>query len=148
MKTVIIETKDELLIYLSEAELINFLYTHLDRFRDEKPDIKKAIHYTFSEDPGKGGFITLVLEKDTVCGAVVMNKTGMEGYITPYILVYVAVDASMRGQGIGGEIIKAAIGHAGGDVALHVEYDNPAKHLYERLGFRSKYAEMRYVREA
>jgi len=24
-----------------------------------------------------------------------------------------------------------------------VEYDNPAKRLYERLGFRSRYAEMR-----
>ena len=32
----------------------------------------------------------------------------------------------------------------GGGIALHVEYDNPARRLYERLGFTSKYAEMRY----
>ncbi|MDK2978441.1 MAG: hypothetical protein PWP52_1155, partial [Bacteroidales bacterium] len=29
------------------------------------------------------------------------------------------------------------------DVKLHVEYDNPAKRLYERLGMTTKYAEMR-----
>jgi ribosomal protein S18 acetylase RimI-like enzyme len=54
----------------------------------------------------------------------------------------------MRGRGIGANIIQAAIKHAGGDVALHVEYDNPAKRLYERLGFGSKYAEMRYIKDA
>lgn len=148
MKTVIIEKQEALPAYISEAKLVDFLYTHLDRFRDEKPDIKKAINYTFSEDSGKGGFITLALENDTVCGAVVMNNTGMEGYIPSHILVYVAVDASMRGKGIGRELIRAAIDNAGSDVALHVEYDNPAKRLYERLGFRSKYAEMRYIKES
>jgi ribosomal protein S18 acetylase RimI-like enzyme len=34
-----------------------------------------------------------------------------------------------------------------GDIALHVEYDNPAKNLYERAGFTSKYIEMRYNKE-
>jgi GNAT superfamily N-acetyltransferase len=88
------------------------------------------------------------MEDNTLCGAVVMNNTGMEGYIPAHILVYVAVNAAMRGRGIGANIIQAAIKHAGGDVALHVEYDNPAKRLYERLGFGSKYAEMRYIKDA
>ena len=30
-----------------------------------------------------------------------------------------------------------------GDIALHVEKDNPAKYLYEKLGFTNKYLEMR-----
>jgi GNAT superfamily N-acetyltransferase len=148
MNTVIIEKKEELPSYISETELVDFLYTHLDRFRDEKPDIEKALNYCFSTEAGKGGFVTLAMEDNTLCGAVVMNNTGMEGYIPAHILVYVAVNAAMRGRGIGANIIQAAIKHAGGDVALHVEYDNPAKRLYERLGFGSKYAEMRYIKDA
>ena len=33
---------------------------------------------------------------------------------------------------------------AKGDVALHVEPDNPARFLYEKIGFSSKYLEMRF----
>ena len=31
-----------------------------------------------------------------------------------------------------------------GSIALHVEPDNPARFLYEKVGFSSKYIEMRY----
>jgi len=33
-----------------------------------------------------------------------------------------------------------------GSIALHCEPDNPAKKLYEKLGFSSKYLEMRLVK--
>ena len=42
-------------------------------------------------------------------------------------------------------IIEEACGGLDGAVKLHVEYDNPAKRLYERIGFSTKYAEMRYT---
>ena len=32
------------------------------------------------------------------------------------------------------------------DIALHVEKDNPAVFLYEKLGFENKYLEMRLTR--
>lgn len=44
-----------------------------------------------------------------------------------------------RGQGIGGRLVRALMDEAAASdrkVALHVEMDNPARHLYERLGFR------------
>ncbi len=43
-------------------------------------------------------------------------------------------------------LIKRSFEIADGDVKLHVEYDNPAKRLYERLGMTSKYAEMRFIK--
>ena len=40
-------------------------------------------------------------------------------------------------------MMRKAIEVAKGDIALHVEPDNPAKILYEQLGFTNKYLEMR-----
>ncbi|MDD3860747.1 MAG: GNAT family N-acetyltransferase, partial [Bacteroidales bacterium] len=71
-------------------------------------------------------------------------NTGMSGYIPENILVYIAVDSKHRGKGFGAEIIKEAVKRTKGNIKLHVEYDNPAKRLYERLGFTTKYAEMRF----
>ena len=59
------------------------------------------------------------------------------------ILVYIAVHSDQRGKGVGKELMKKAINTAKGDIALHVEPENPAKFLYEKLGFTNKYLEMR-----
>ena len=42
--------------------------------------------------------------------------------------------------------MEKALENASGDVALHVEKDNPARFLYEKLGFKNPYLEMRYYR--
>jgi ribosomal protein S18 acetylase RimI-like enzyme len=43
-------------------------------------------------------------------------------------------------------LLKKALDKVKGNVALHVEPDNPARFLYEKIGFTSKYVEMRYKR--
>lgn len=85
-----------------------------------------------------GGYV-----ENELVGAVVINKTGMEGYIPENILVYIAVNAEYRGKGYGRKLMRKAIDTADGDIALHVEPDNPARHLYEKMGFENKYLEMR-----
>lgn len=128
-------------------KFIDFLYQHLDKFGDSKEAIGKSIDYAFSEEKGCGGFLLAAYNDDELIGELVMNHTGMSGYIPENILVYVAVDSRFRGKGYGGEIVNKAISMADGDVKLHVEYENPAKRLYERIGFTTKYAEMRYIKE-
>jgi ribosomal protein S18 acetylase RimI-like enzyme len=39
-----------------------------------------------------------------------------------------------------------AINTAKGNIALHVEPENPARYLYEKLGFTNKYLEMRLIK--
>lgn len=129
---------------LSREEYVDFLFTHLERFGDPKEDINACIDYAFAESEYAGGFCIAAFYEGKLAGALIMNKTGMKGYIPENILVYVAVDGSLRGKGLGRQIIEKAISMAEGNVKLHVEYDNPAKRLYERIGFKSKYAEMRY----
>ncbi len=129
---------------LTHEMIVSFLYKHLNKYRDSKEDIKKCLDYVFSKEESEGGFILCALEDDKLMGVVVMIETGMIGYIPENFLVYIAVDTEKRGRGIGSKLIRKAVDKAKGDVALHVEYDNPAKKLYEHLGFTSKYAEMRF----
>lgn len=121
----------------------DFLFHHLDQYGDKRDDILKAIDYSLSGEPGKGGFVVVGVEDNEIVGAVVVNETGMTGYIPENILVYIAVHQKMRGKGAGKQLMKAAIDRANGDIALHVEPENPALHLYKKLGFENKYLEMR-----
>ena len=146
-KIIHVKTEEQLNEHISIDELTDFLHKHLGQFGDKKSAIIKSIDYALEKDCGKGGFILLGYEDDELVGALIMNKTGMSEYIPENILVYVAVHEDHRGKGIGGEIIKKSFELADGDVKLHVEYENPAKRLYERLGMKSKYAEMRYKKD-
>lgn len=124
-------------------DIAEFMHEHLDEFGDEKKDILKSIAYAFGDKTGQNGFILLAHENDNIVGAVIINDTNMSGYIPDHILVYIAVDAAQRGKGIGKELMKRSIEATKGDIALHVEPENPAKFLYEKVGFTNKYLEMR-----
>jgi len=130
--------------FLQEKEVVDFLFKHLEKYGDPKPHIQMAIDYACSGHKGKGGFVVIGRLKNEIVGAIVINQTGMSGYIPENILVYIAVDGAVRGMGIGKQLMEKAIAMAKGDIALHVEPDNPAKKLYERLGFTNKYLEMRF----
>ena len=129
---------------LSRETFMNFLHSHLDQFGDSKDAINKCIDYAIGNDNTPGGFLLAAYFEGNLVGVLIINNTGMSGYIPEHILVYVAVDASYRGKGFGKQIVEKAIADCPGDVKLHVEYDNPAKRLYERIGFSTKYAEMRF----
>ncbi len=129
--------------YLQKKEIADFLFAHLDQYGDPHEDIMRCLDYALDKAVDKGGFVVMVRENGTIVGALVMNKTGMSGYIPENILVYIAVDANQRGKGVGKKLMTTAIGMANGSIALHVEPDNPARYLYEKLGFTNKYLEMR-----
>lgn len=125
--------------------IVNFLYTSLENYGDPKSAISKCFDFAVKNtENALGGFALVASEDDTVLGAVLVNKTGMSEYIPENILVYIAVDKNARGKGVGKQLMTKTIALAEGDVALHVEPDNPAKILYEKVGFTNKYLEMRY----
>lgn len=124
--------------------IASFLFTHLEQYGDKIEDILKCINYAMN--PEKGGSIIVGLDDSKIVGVVILNNTGMSGFIPENILVYIAVDNSQRGKGFGKKLMQKAIDTAEGNIALHVEPDNPAKGLYEKLGFTNKYLEMRLTK--
>lgn len=124
--------------------LIDFLYDQLDQYGDPKEDIEKCLDYALKISESFGGFVIMSSDNGKITGVVVVNRTGMKGYIPENILVYIATHREYRGKGLGKELMKRTMEAAKGDVALHVEPDNPARYLYEKVGFTNKYLEMRW----
>lgn len=134
-------------IGLSEKkEIVDFLHEHLGEYGDERQAIVNAIEYAMKERSAFGGLVITAREGEKIIGATVLNKTGMEKYVPEYLLVYIAAHEEHRGEGIGKRLMREAIAKCKGNLALHVEADNPAIHLYEKFGFEAKYLEMRLHR--
>jgi ribosomal-protein-alanine N-acetyltransferase len=128
----------------SRSQIAEFLVTHLEQYGDKLEDILKCIDYVM--DPNRGGNILVGLDNGKIAGVTILNNTGMSGYIPENILVYIAVDSAHRGKGYGKALMEKAIEVSQGSIALHVEPENPAVFLYQKLGFSSKYLEMRLTR--
>jgi ribosomal protein S18 acetylase RimI-like enzyme len=129
------------------TEVNAFLFESLQEYGDPKEDINAAMNYAMGEENSPGGFVLVAFDDQKVVGSVVVNRTGMKKYIPENILVYIATDPEYRGKGIGKDLMETAMKNADGSVALHVEPNNPAKGLYEKLGFTNKYLEMRYTKK-
>ena len=112
----------------------------------DKADILKCVDYAVKDVSSFGGHILIGSVNDIIASIVIINKTGMKGYIPENILVYIATNRDFRGQGIGKAMMEESIKLANGSIALHVEPNNPAKFLYEKLGFTNKYLEMRLTK--
>lgn len=144
VKVMRVDRAAELPGWASWHKLAEMLHYQMAPYNDELADVYRGLDYALSDEPGKGGFVILARVDGKLAGAVVMLHTGMSGFVPENLLLFVVVNPALRGRGVGGQIIERALSECRGDVKLHVEPDNPARRLYERLGFDSKYVEMRY----
>ncbi|XCF05253.1 GNAT family N-acetyltransferase [Tamlana crocina] len=124
----------------------NFLFQNSDKFGDSKSAIRKSLMYAAKEIPGLGGYVFVLEEKDEIVGAVVVNRTGMNEYLSENILVYVAVKKENRGKGLGKKLIEHTIKYCKGDIAIHINKENPAINLFKDKGFKARNIEMRLER--
>ena len=131
-----------------KKRIVLFLHEHLEEYGDSERAILNCLDYALKEVPSFGGYIVELLDGKEVIGVAVINHTGMLGYIPEHILVYIAIHKQKRGLGNGARLLQKVIDLTQGDLALHVEPDNPAAKLYSKFGFTSKYLEMRRVRES
>ena len=141
-----IDNEQDFPTWAPRTSIEDFLLTNMKPYNDPPRDITAALDYCFSKDGKPGGYIMLAHFGNQLAGVCVMLNSGMGGFIPKWILLYIGVNPEIRGKGIGGKLMKESIDQCDGDVKLHVEYQNPAKRLYERFGFTTKYAEMRYTR--
>jgi len=128
------------------SRISKFLYEHSGEFKDTKSAIRKSIMYAAKEVPGLGGYVFIMENKGEILGAIVVNRTGMNEYLAENILVYVAVKETCRGEGIAQKLISHTIKYCRGDIAIHINKNNPVIKLFEKQGFKTRNIEMRLER--
>ncbi len=126
--------------------ITNFIYNNSDEFGDTKTAIRKSILYAAKEILGLGGYVFVMEDKNKILGTVVVNRTGMDEYLSENIIVYVVVKEGYRNMGIAKKIIKHTIKYCKGNIAVHINIDNPVISLFENIGFKSRNIEMRLER--
>lgn len=144
---VLVRSLSELPKGVSRRGVASFLHETMKPYEDKLEDIESALDYAFTPGCGAGGFLVLAHNESEIECCLLMLNTGMGGYVPANILLFVSVAPELRGRGVGEKLIGYALQQCSGDVKLHVEYDNPARRLYERIGFESNYAEMRLKRK-
>lgn len=96
MEIIIIDQQSIQPHIFSNEDIASFLFQQLDQFGDKKELILKCLDYVFNSE--RGGFVIIAYQDGKIGGAVVVNETGMSGYIPENILVYIAVDKAQIGR--------------------------------------------------
>jgi [ribosomal protein S18]-alanine N-acetyltransferase len=130
---------------LIQKEIItNFLYANFEEFLDKKEDILKALDYALGGSyVSHAGFVILAKDNAKIVACMVVNKTGMVGYLPDNILVYMAVAKDYRGKGIGTTLVKKLKTETKGSIGLYLPEKSDIKKFFAKMGFVSKFIEMR-----
>jgi hypothetical protein len=127
---------------MEKNRIIRFLNTF--EGENKRENIAEAVEYAVKMKPSFGGFVITAERESQIIGAIVANRTGMGSYNPNHILVFVTLHQDyQKDEELIKSLIKKAIRHAKGDVAMHVKPDNPALQLYEQIGFKAQYLELR-----
>ena len=77
--------------FSKKKALIGFLNQYSEVNWIDTSAIQKAVEYSIKEMPSFGGFIVTAEKNHQILAALVVNKTGMMGYMPEYVVVLNAV---------------------------------------------------------
>lgn len=124
-------------------KIVNFIYRNQIETKDNIEAILKSVEYSLSPYKYQGGFILLLQNNNAIIGAVVVNKTNMDGYRPRNLLTHIAFEPINTQRDIDKKLIKKAVELSMGDLAYSVSIDSPLINLFEEVGFEKNYFEMR-----
>jgi ribosomal-protein-alanine N-acetyltransferase len=125
-----------------KSAMIKFLCNTADHACQR--DVEEALDYALKRKPSFGGYVLAAFDQKKILAAIVVNRTGMEGYSPDNICVFVGFDNSHpQAEEILQHLMEKAISQAKGDLAMHVAPNNPILNLYQKLGFHADYLELR-----
>lgn len=130
------------LSFLNINRITNFIHQHLEDEADEVSTIRKSLLFAAKEIPSLGGYAFVMEEKDTIIGAIIINKTGMSNYHSENLVVYLVVHKDFRNQGIATKLLTKAKEYCIGNLAINLPKETTALPFFEKCGFTSEKVQM------
>ncbi|MFS4415270.1 hypothetical protein [Maribacter sp. 2307ULW6-5] len=122
--------------------LTKFIHKHQIEDNARETDIRRAIRYASKEVPGFGGIVYTAEEDGMLIGAIVMNRTGLEGSLPEQLVVSIAVHREHRDSTVYRKMLNYVVDYSCGDIGVQVKKDNPLVPVLEDHGFKNDYIQM------
>ena len=120
-----------------KTELVNFLNTYQENPELDLSIIKHLVDYALKEIYSFGGFIVTEEDDQKIIGVMVINNTGMQGYMPNNLIVASAFIPGMLIQGASKRLIQKAIHFTKGDIAYLINSPQEKEQLQKNLGIKT-----------
>ena len=104
--------------FSKKKAIIGFLSQYSEATWMDTSAIQQAVDYAIKETPSFGGFIVTAEEDQQILAALIVNKTGMQGYMPQYIAVLKSILPKYKNSTIIKELTNQAITLTKGDIAM------------------------------
>ena len=120
-----------------KTELVNFLNTYQENPELDLSIIKHLVDYALKEIYSFGGFIVTEEDDQKIIGVMVINNTGMQGYMPNNLIVASAFIPGMLMQGARKRLIQKVMHFTKGDTAYLINSPQEKEQLQKNLGIKT-----------
>ncbi len=123
--------------YQKKATLINFICNYQEDTSLDKSTITHLVDSALKEVSSFGGFVVTEEEKEEILGVMIVNNTGMEGYMPNNLIVLGAFLPSSGKEGSKKRILQKIMHLTRGEAALLVNASNQIENSMRNLGVKT-----------
>lgn len=123
--------------YHKKTALINFICNYQEDTNLTKLLITHLVDYALKEISSFGGFVVTEEAGDEILGIMVVNNTGMEGYMPNNLIVASAFLPSSGKQGSKKRILQKIMHITRGDTALLIKKTQQQENSIVNLGIKT-----------
>lgn len=123
--------------FQKKSEIISFLNNHPDNPFLDRSTITHLVDYALKEISSFGGFVVTEEEDKKIIGAMVVNNTGMEGYMPNNLIVASGFLPGRQKAGIKKRILQKILYLTKGDTALMIQSPACRKSIPKNIGVKT-----------
>lgn len=123
--------------YQKKITLINFIHDYQEGTTLNIPTITHLMDYALKEISSFGGFVVTEEKETKLLGIMIVNNTGMEGYMPKNLIVASAFLPTSGKEGSKKRILQKIMHTTRGEAALFIKNPHQQKHTINFLNLKT-----------